>query len=181
MTEEIKQIDYISLRAKNAQVKSKKVYGYQYLPYAPVIEALKHIGWQHREIVSYFNDFLGLPAGDRADNNQLCKMRSYWKSKNLIDYEKVKIEIRKIEGSIEQEKELQKKEEINIHSTGANAPYSLGSFMRSYSQKTGVQVSGELTGTMKNFYEDNKDKVSLDQLVSDFILVQDGQFSRVGV
>lgn len=164
----MKEIDYNKLRSFDAKRKIRTVYGYQYLQYCPTIVALKLSSWRYRDVLEFLytqvDEFIEIPKTNRIDNKDLTKMVSYWKKNNLIDFDQVEIEKKKIASFSQQEKkEPPSYAAVSVFGAG----YSKLDFMKALERK-GVLVQGEVSG-ITNFYNENASKNDIDSLVNQYL------------
>lgn len=169
-------IDYVKARGFNSVRKIKKVYGYRYLPFAPFIVACRLLDWRHTEILDFLysevEDFKSIELKDRIDNNHLSKMVSYWKSKNLIDFNQVGKEKQLILGSGENQKETAIKTDVNIF----NTYFSVIDFLKSLNTK--IAVTDDIKESAKVFFDSFKSSMNLETMTNEFILHIDNQASQ---
>jgi hypothetical protein len=164
----MKEIDYTKLKNFDAQRKKRTVYGYKYLQYCPTIVALKLSDWRYRDVLEFLytevEEFVEIPKTNRIDNKDLSKMVNYWKGKNLIDFDRVEIEKKKIASFSQQEKKAPPSY-ANISVLGAG--YSKMEFMKAL-EKRGVIVQNEVQG-IANFYNENASKNDIENLVTQYL------------
>lgn len=169
----MKEIDYAKLKDFDAKRKLKSVLGYQYLPYAPLICALKMSDWRLRDVLEFLytevEEFTQIQKENRIDNKDLSKMIIYWRQKNLINFEQVEEEKKKIRGLL-----VEQKREISSYATGATlgARFSKLDFMKAL-EKRGVIINSELEG-IKSFFDEFASRNDLDTLVSNYLSQKSG-------
>jgi hypothetical protein len=162
----MKEIDYTKLRGFDADRKKRAVFGYQYLPYCPLIIALKLSGWRYRDVLEFLytqvEEFTEISKANRIDNHDLTKMVSYWKKNNLIDFAQVDEQKRKVAGVMSEQKK-----EPPSYVAASSIGYSKLDFMKAL-EKRGVMINSELNA-IKNYFDEFANKNDLDNLVSRYL------------
>ena len=175
----MENIDYVRVSGFDAKRKIKKVYGYKFLPYAPFIVACRLLDWRHTEILEFLyseiEEFKSEGKADRINNNDLSKMVSYWKTNNLIDFNKVDIEKNLIANSSASEvrKEvIAQQDNINIFKN------RLADFLNAVSKRNGKSIDGEEMPALRNYFNDFGNKYELEELVNQYFNQRSSQWAQ---
>lgn len=175
----MENIDYVKVRGFDAKRRIKKVYGYKFLPYAPFIVACRLLDWRHTEILEFLyseiEEFKSEDRKDRINNNDLSKMVSYWKTNNLIDYNKVGIEKSLIANSSSSEvrkETIAQNDNINIFKN------RLADFLTAISKREGKPIDSEELPSIKNFFNEFSTKYELEELVNQYFNQRTNQWGQ---
>jgi len=148
-------IDYEQIRKFGKNRTTATGYGAKLYRYCSLIVALRLCDWRYRDIVEYLlsvNELNSLITAHNIDNQKLCKLVSLWKSKNLIDYERVEEERKLILGD-EYVSDTDKKNSSKGVSIVTDRKWN--EFLKSIYKLTGKSIGDELA-ELKTYYQHHK-------------------------